>query len=56
MQYVIATRMEAGTLLLLDDHRVIHEPTPIQPTAAGGHRDTLLLTFRSGGVRAYQER
>ncbi|MDD2775730.1 MAG: 2OG-Fe dioxygenase family protein [Gallionella sp.] len=43
------TLMEAGTLLLLDDHRVIHESTPIQPTAAGGHRDTLVLTFRSGG-------
>ncbi len=43
------TLMEAGTLLLLDNHRVIHESTPIQPTATGGHRDTLVLTFRSGG-------
>jgi hypothetical protein len=34
---------------MLDDQRVIHESTPIQPTAAGGHRDTLVLTFRSGG-------
>ncbi|MDP2804614.1 MAG: 2OG-Fe dioxygenase family protein [Gallionellaceae bacterium] len=43
------TLTEPWTLLLLDDHRVIHESTPIQPTAAGGHRDTLVLTFRSGG-------
>lgn len=40
---------ETWTLLLLDDQRVLHESTPIQPTAAGGHRDTLVLTFRSGG-------
>ncbi|TAJ81218.1 MAG: hypothetical protein EPO42_02660 [Gallionellaceae bacterium] len=40
---------EAWTLLLLDDQRVLHESTPIRPTAAGGHRDTLVLTFRSGG-------
>lgn len=35
------------TLLLLDDARVVHESTPIQPTAEGGHRDTLVLTFRA---------
>ena len=35
-------------LILLDDQRVIHESTPIQPTAKDGHRDTLVLTFRSG--------
>ena len=43
------TLSEKWTLLLLDDQRVIHESTPIQPTAAGGHRDTLVLTFRAGG-------
>lgn len=43
------TLSEPWTLLLLDDERVIHESTPIQPTAEGGHRDTLVLTFRSGG-------
>jgi hypothetical protein len=43
------TLIEPWTLLLLDDHRVIHESTPIQPTAEGGHRDTLVLTFRAGG-------
>lgn len=41
------TLSEPWTLLLLDDQRVIHESTPIQPTAEGGHRDTLVLTFRS---------
>jgi hypothetical protein len=39
------------TLLMLDDERVIHETTPIQPLAEGGHRDTLVLTFRRGGFQ-----
>jgi hypothetical protein len=43
------TLSEPWTLLLLDDQRVIHESTPIQPTGEGGHRDTLVLTFRAGG-------
>lgn len=43
------TLSDTWTLLLLDDQRVIHESTPIQPTATGGHRDTLVLTFRAGG-------
>lgn len=43
------TLREPWTLLILDDQRVIHETTPIQPTATGGHRDTLVLTFRAGG-------
>ena len=35
--------------LLIDDARVIHETTPIQPLdpARPGHRDTLVLTFRA---------
>jgi hypothetical protein len=39
--------------LLLDDERVIHETTPIQPldSAQLGHRDTLVLTFRRGGFQ-----
>lgn len=45
------TMSEAWTTLLLDDTRVIHESTPIQPTGHGGHRDTLVLTFRSGGFQ-----
>jgi hypothetical protein len=42
------------TALLLDDTRVIHESTPIQPLAddARGHRDTLVLTYRAGGFQA----
>lgn len=39
------------TLVLLDDARVIHETTPIQPVSGHGHRDTLVLTFRSGGFQ-----
>lgn len=43
---------EPWTLLLLDDARVIHETTPIQPLdEPGGHRDTLVLTFRAGGFQ-----
>ena len=41
------TMTEPWTLLLLDDARVVHESTPIQPVEAGGYRDTLVLTFRS---------
>lgn len=41
------------SLLLLDDTRVIHETTPIQPIGAGGgHRDTLVLTYRAGGFQS----
>lgn len=44
------TLTEPWSLLLLDDARVIHESTPIQPLTPGqGHRDTLVLTWRSGG-------
>ncbi len=45
------TMSESWTTLLLDDARVIHESTPIQPLAADGHRDTLVLTFRSDGFQ-----
>jgi hypothetical protein len=45
------TMTEPWTLLLLDDERVIHESTPIQPIDAAGsgssYRDTLVLTFRA---------
>jgi hypothetical protein len=33
--------------MLLDDTRMIHESTPIQPVAEGGHPDTLVLTCRA---------
>lgn len=41
------------SLLLLDDSRVIHESTPIQPLDdnGGGHRDTLVLTWRADGFQ-----
>jgi len=39
------------TMLLLDDARVIHETTPIQPDGPGGHRDTLVVTLRAGGFQ-----
>lgn len=47
------TLTEPWSTLLLDDHRVIHESTPIQPLVPGavGHRDTLVLTFRAGGFQ-----
>jgi hypothetical protein len=46
------TLAEPWSLLLLDDARVIHESTPIQPLAAGGHRDTLVVTLRAGGFQS----
>ena len=47
------TLAEPWSALLLDDARVIHESTPIQPLVPGqgGHRDTLVLTFRRGGFQ-----
>jgi len=45
------TLSEPWSLLLLDDARVIHETTPIQPLEAGGHRDTLVLTLRADGFQ-----
>ena len=46
------TLTESWSLLLLDDARVIHESTPIQPVVAdGGYRDTLVVTLRSGGFQ-----
>lgn len=46
------TMAEPWTCLLLDDARVIHESTPIQPIAGLGHRDTLVLTLRAGAFQA----
>ncbi|MDO8903527.1 MAG: 2OG-Fe dioxygenase family protein [Hydrogenophaga sp.] len=48
------TLREPWSLLLLDDARVIHESTPIQPLEVGsmGWRDTLVLTYRSDGFQA----
>lgn len=46
------TLEQPWSALLIDDTRVIHESTPIQPDGDAGHRDTLVLTFRSGGFQA----
>jgi hypothetical protein len=45
------TMLAPWTCLLLDDARVIHESTPIQPLETYGHRDTLVLTARAGGFQ-----
>ena len=46
------TLAQPWSLLLLDDARVIHESTPIQPDGeGGGHRDTLVLTWRADGFQ-----
>jgi hypothetical protein len=47
------TMSEPWTTLLLDDARVIHETTPIQPLHAAqpGHRDTLVMTLRAGAFQ-----
>jgi hypothetical protein len=45
------TMHEPWMCLLLDDARVIHESTPIQPLAGLGHRDTLVLTLRAGSFQ-----
>jgi hypothetical protein len=46
------TMSEPWSLLLMDDARVIHETTPIQPDGGHGVRDTLVLTYRAGGFQA----
>ncbi|RYY93985.1 MAG: hypothetical protein EOO24_25680 [Comamonadaceae bacterium] len=45
------TLTEPWSLVLLDDARVIHETTPIQPVDGAGHRDTLVLTARAQGFQ-----
>ena len=45
------TLTQPWSLLLLDDARMIHESTPIQPLADGGYRDTLVVTCRRGNFQ-----
>lgn len=45
------TLTEPWSVLLLDDARVIHETTPIQPDGEAGVRDTLVITYRRGGFQ-----
>lgn len=58
-QGVRFTLAEPWSVLLLDDERVIHETTPIQPAEAAsggaGCRDTLVLTYRRGAFQGPQE-
>jgi hypothetical protein len=58
------TLSEPWSVLLLDDARMIHESTPIQPLPGAlpdtpeddaGYRDTLVLTFRKGGFQEAPE-
>jgi hypothetical protein len=45
------TLSEPWSVLLLDDARVVHETTPIQPTASTAYRDTLVVTLRAGAFQ-----
>ena len=46
------TLSQPWSMLLMDDARVIHETTPLQPQGEGGARDTLVLTYRAAGFQA----
>ena len=52
-QGVRFTLAEPWSVLLLDDERVIHESTPIQPEdpARPAWRDTLVITLRQGSFQ-----
>ena len=45
------TLAQPWSVLLMNDERMIHESTPIQPLGDYGYRDTLVLTFRSNGFQ-----
>jgi hypothetical protein len=45
------TLTEPWSVLLLDDARMIHETTPIQPLGQAGYRDTLVVTLRAKGFQ-----
>ncbi len=45
------TLAQPWSVLLLDDARVIHESTPIQPDGESPYRDTLVLTLRAQGFQ-----
>jgi hypothetical protein len=46
------TLTEPWSVLLLDDTKVVHETTPIQPTSDNAFRDTLVITLRAGGFQS----
>ena len=45
------TLSEPWSVLLLDDARVIHESTPIQPVGQPAYRDTLVVTLRAAAFQ-----
>ena len=45
------TLTQPWSVLLLDDAKVVHESTPIQPLEGAGHRDTLVVTLRANGFQ-----
>jgi hypothetical protein len=45
------TLTQPWSLLLMNDEKMIHESTPIQPSENYGYRDTLVLTYRSSGFQ-----
>ena len=45
------TLAQPWSVLLMNDERMIHESTPIQPLGDYGYRDTLVLTYRSNGFQ-----
>ncbi len=45
------TLTQPWSVLLMNDERMIHESTPIQPVGNYGYRDTLVLTYRSSGFQ-----
>ncbi len=50
------TLQDSWSTLLLDDAKMIHETTPIQPSSAHGYRDTLVITFRRNGFQEPPQR
>jgi hypothetical protein len=56
-QGVRFTLAEPFSVLLLDDERVIHESTPVQPLdpTQPAWRDTLVLTYRRGAFQGPEE-
>ena len=45
------TLTQPWSVLLMNDEKMIHESTPIQPSENYGYRDTLVLTYRSNGFQ-----
>jgi len=45
------TLTQPWSALIMNDERMIHESTPIQPVGNYGYRDTLVLTYRSNGFQ-----